>query len=273
MMKKITLALVAFVIISATGIAAVETLGAQGLQTLRNDVRSVIQTPIGPSGFTRNLSRIERRVYNQPSQPVSHNAPTIQTPAPIAHKKLTSNEPLVTQNSEPIVTEETNHSTKEAPAPAVSSKTEERTKVPTPSISYLDQIESEIHRLTNEERTKAALAPLRYDPALATVATAHSEDMAQTDYFSHVAPNGCTLACRLGKANYSASSWGENISWASRSTLPEASALAEFFVDSWMNSPSHRENILRTTFSHEGIGLAQTGNRVYATANFSTLKQ
>ena len=270
MLKKITLALVAFVMITTTGIAVVQTAEARGLQTLRNDVRNAIQTSTGPTEVRRNLSRVERRVYSQPSKPLStKNVPTTQPPTPITHQKTATTEHLVTPTGDPQITEETNKPNEEAPVFVATLESEE---VPTPSTSYFGQIVSEVHRLTNEERIKVGLTPLKYDPALARVATAHSEDMAQNDYFSHVTPEGCTLACRLDQANYSASTWGENIIWVGRSTLPDAATLAEYFVDSWMNSPSHKENILRTTFTHEGIGLAQIGSRVYATANFSTPK-
>lgn len=145
--------------------------------------------------------------------------------------------------------------------------------VDTPSESgadaYLATLATEIHRLTNIERSKVGVSTLAYDEALAAIATGHSEDMAQDDYFSHTTPEGCTLTCRFEAADYQASAWGENIAWRSSGTMPEAKELAAHFVEMWMNSTGHRQNMLSTNYTNEGIGLAKIGNKVYATANFA----
>lgn len=138
-----------------------------------------------------------------------------------------------------------------------------------PSSSYLDAIAAEVHRLTNAERAAAGVPTLQVDARLAAVATGHSEDMAARDYFSHDSPEGCNAGCRLEQAGYEYQAWGENIAWRESSNLPSAAALAEHFVSAWMNSPGHRANILKSDFTHEGIGLALDGTRVYITANFS----
>ena len=45
-------------------------------------------------------------------------------------------------------------------------------------------------------------------------------------------------------------------------------AIATATVDSWMNSPGHRANILVSDWRSEGIGVAFSGNEVYLTQNF-----
>lgn len=149
----------------------------------------------------------------------------------------------------------------------------EETDVDTPDESeadaYMITLASEIHRLTNLERSKAGVAILAYDEALAVIATGHSEDMAEDDYFSHTTPEGCTLTCRIEAAGYQALAWGENLAWRSSDTLPEAKNLAAIFVDMWMDSPGHKQNLISGNFTREGIGLAKIGTKVYATANFA----
>jgi uncharacterized protein YkwD len=135
--------------------------------------------------------------------------------------------------------------------------------------AYMSVLATEIHRLTNVERERARVSSLRYDSSLAAIASGHSEDMALNNYFSHTAEDGCTLTCRINEAGYTASAWGENIAWRSSSQLPEAKDLATFFVDGWMNSDEHRRNMLSSNFTHEGVGLARIGNKVYATVNFA----
>jgi len=139
----------------------------------------------------------------------------------------------------------------------------------TSADEFMTVLASEIHRLTNIERQRAGVSTLEYDSALATVAKGHSEDMAKRNYFSHISPDGCNLGCRLNEAGYVVSSWGENIAWRSSNKLPEAEDLAVYFVGEWMNSDGHRRNILSSKFTHEGVGIAQIGNKVYATVNFS----
>jgi uncharacterized protein YkwD len=152
---------------------------------------------------------------------------------------------------------------------AISEATVNNDAVNAPSDEFMMVLTSEIHRLTNVERERAGVSTLGHDNALAAIAKKHSEDMAKHNYFSHIAPNGCTLTCRINEAGYTARAWGENIAWRSSSKLPEAKELAAYFVNQWMNSDGHRHNMLSGNFTHEGIGLAQIGNKVYATVNFA----
>ena len=139
----------------------------------------------------------------------------------------------------------------------------------TEADDYLSALANEIHRLTNDVRTQAGVPTLAHDTDLATIATKHSEDMALRDYFSHTSPNGCDHTCRFKQAEYLAKTWGENIAWYSADQLPSATKLATHFVDQWLASSGHRRNILSRTFTHQGIGLASTGNKIYATVNFA----
>jgi len=54
------------------------------------------------------------------------------------------------------------------------------------------------------------------------------------------------------------------------STLRDASAIASEFVEGWLNSPGHRENLLETSWTAEGIGIrfAADGS-VFATQDFA----
>jgi uncharacterized protein YkwD len=124
-----------------------------------------------------------------------------------------------------------------------------------------------IHELTNTERTRAGLTPLAWDERLATIADAHSEDMAANNFFAHSNRSGCNSPCRLQKAGYTYWYMGENIAWISG--RPKTDALAAQFISGWMNSPGHKANVLSKNFSSEGVGIAIVGSKVYATANFA----
>jgi len=170
------------------------------------------------------------------------------------------------QSTTPAKVTTTTKTTETVATPKTSAPTTETTNE---SDAYLETVRAEIHRLTNVERNRAGLPSLAHDSKLANVAKGHSNDMLSRNYFSHTSPEGCNMACRLAKANYDYQAWGENIAWRKSSTQPDAQVLAKHFVDSWMNSPSHRKNILSSNFTHEGIGLAREGNLVYATASFA----
>ena len=109
--------------------------------------------------------------------------------------------------------------------------------------------------LINTERRGHGLPALRWNPKLAAAARAHARDMVRRRYFSHTAPEGARLAHRVRLTGYlhAARRWavGENLGWAS---LGADSARA--MVQAWMNSPPHREAMLRASYRDVGIGVA-----------------
>lgn len=101
----------------------------------------------------------------------------------------------------------------------------------------------------NRERSKRGLPALKQDAALDRAAQRHAEDMAAKDYFDHQSKDGRSpwkriAAALLGEKPFG--SMGENIAMG----YPDADATC----DGWMNSPGHRANILRKTFTHIGVG-------------------
>lgn len=120
----------------------------------------------------------------------------------------------------------------------------------------------------NAERAKAGEAPLAADTALSNIARAHSADMLAHGYFSHTDTKGCDGACRLSNAGYGWSSMGENIHMMSGYDY-DAAATAQKIVADWMASPPHRANILNSTFTRVGVGIATQGSTVYTTADYA----
>lgn len=124
--------------------------------------------------------------------------------------------------------------------------------------------EQEMLDLVNAERTRESLAPVTWCPALARSATDHSQDMALKNYFEHESLDGREVADRAKSQGYNFQTVGENIAVGQRD-------VAEV-MQGWMNSPGHRENILRPQFTHLGSGVA-TGDfkgqeSIYWTQNF-----
>ncbi|MGW6057835.1 CAP domain-containing protein [Streptomyces sp. NPDC055189] len=107
-------------------------------------------------------------------------------------------------------------------------------------------------RLTNAERTAAGLRPLSPDPLLTVAAQNHSADMIARAFYAHTAPDGGEPWHRASAAGSTHRSIGENIACGQRTPAE--------VVDGWMNSPGHRANILKPSFTHLGVGFAGGGS-------------
>jgi len=123
-----------------------------------------------------------------------------------------------------------------------------------PQVSGLSQsaMESSIACLINEQRAGHGVRPVQPNAALRQAALGHSTEMISQRYFEHTSPAGVTFVDRIEAAGYTrgARSWevGENLAWGSGSLSTPGS-----LVTSWMNSPPHRENLLRARFREIGI--------------------
>jgi len=151
-------------------------------------------------------------------------------------------------------------------------------------------LEAEIHTLINNERQSYGLAPLEYDAMLAQIARAHSADMATRNYCSHNNLEGqdpteraeaAGYDCYKNFGTYYTDGIAENIfknnlysSITYYNSVPvydwnSQSEIASSTVNGWMNSQGHRENVLKSTYDKEGIGVAISNDyTVYITQDF-----
>ncbi|MFJ4438170.1 sigma-70 family RNA polymerase sigma factor [Streptomyces sp. NPDC088923] len=121
---------------------------------------------------------------------------------------------------------------------------------------------AQVIALVNQERAKAGCGPVSGDSQLDAAARAHSEDMAARDFFEHTNPDGEGPGDRITSAGYRWSSYGENI--ARGQQTPES------VMNSWMNSPPHRANILNCAFKDLGVGVLQGSGGPWWTQDFGT---
>ncbi len=101
--------------------------------------------------------------------------------------------------------------------------------------------------LTNQKRTQNGLGPLTFNGLLAAAAEAKARDMIAFDYWAHNSPSGKTPWSFISAVGYRYVFAGENL--ARDFTDPGA------VVDAWMNSPSHRENLLDKNFKEIGVAV------------------
>ena len=104
--------------------------------------------------------------------------------------------------------------------------------------------------LVNAERAKVGLSALSTMPQAEAAAQVRATEIISS--FSHTRPNGtsCFTALDEQGAKYMAS--GENIA-AGQATPADV-------MNSWMNSPGHKANILNPKFTKIGIGYAEGGS-------------
>jgi len=106
--------------------------------------------------------------------------------------------------------------------------------------------ERQLVDLVNEERTQRGIKSLVLDERLVSVARAHSQEMFTLKYFSHESPVSGSPFDRLKSAGITYSRAGENLAYAQSVSVAHRAL---------MESPGHRENILRSEFTRIGIGV------------------
>lgn len=134
------------------------------------------------------------------------------------------------------------------------------------SNNFYENIESIILQRVNEERAKEGLTALTYSSTMRKYARIKSMDMGDRGYFEHRDPEGRLMSDIIKQDGITYKAWGENIAYIGGMT--DETAIAERFMNNWMNSSSHRANILCDRFSEIGTGVYKIGNRFYATQEF-----
>lgn len=100
---------------------------------------------------------------------------------------------------------------------------------------------------TNQQRSQAGLPNLSENARLDQSAQAKAEDMIKRNYWAHVGPDGTQPWQYFSDAGYSYRSAGENLAYGFLT--------AGQTVDAWMNSPTHRANLLGN-YRDVGFGIA-----------------
>jgi uncharacterized protein YkwD len=120
-------------------------------------------------------------------------------------------------------------------------------------IEYMNR---EIMGAINRERKKLGLSVLLPDEKLSEVALRHSRKMMDEKTLSHVFPSYRPLELRLMDHQVCFLSFGENVA-------KSETYLVEPIHQSLMESPGHRENILKADFTHCGIGFIKDEENIY----------
>jgi uncharacterized protein YkwD len=102
--------------------------------------------------------------------------------------------------------------------------------------------------LMNGYRAEASLPPLHLDPRLTIAAEARMQEMADGEWWGHEAPDGTPPFASIPH-DYVYAFAGEN--------LAKGFDTAPLLVQSWMESPGHRENIMGVQYADCGIAILE----------------
>ena len=126
-------------------------------------------------------------------------------------------------------------------------------------IVNIGSVERIAFRMLNEKRAEMGLSALMWSDDLERVAQIHSQNMADLKFFGHQGIDGKMVSDRadcLGVGNWR--SIGENIAFTRGYSDPIAKA-----VDLWMDSPSHRHNLLDQNWKESAVGVAVAADGSY----------
>lgn len=115
-------------------------------------------------------------------------------------------------------------------------------------VTASDLSNENILTAVNRERSMRNLTTFKTDNRLGLAADTKSKDMIARHYFSHTDPDGNYIWPTIVAAGYTPYiQLGENLAIEFYNT--------ESLISAWMNSPTHRANILNEGFKDQGMGI------------------
>ncbi|MFE4666183.1 sigma-70 family RNA polymerase sigma factor [Streptomyces sp. NPDC056716] len=213
-------------------------------------------TDVPSSAVRENADATAARTAPDPSSaPVSASPSASASPSPSASRSPSpSASPSPTRKPSPSAS-----STPPAPEPTPS-----KTSVPPPPPPQAPPttFAGQVLELVNAERADAGCSPVRQNAALDSAAQGHSADMAARDFFDHTNPDGADPGDRITAAGYRWSTYAENIAMGQQTPAE--------VMQSWMDSPGHRANILNCSVEETGLGVYEGAGGPWWTQVFGT---
>jgi uncharacterized protein YkwD len=132
-----------------------------------------------------------------------------------------------------------------------------------PPIDPRAEVEQELLKYHNAERSRRGLPPLAIDPLLGAAARAHADHMADVGQLAHYGIGDGDPWQRIKAAGYSYAAAGENAAYGQET--------ASMAVEAWMSDAGHRANVLGRDYTDVGFGVAsRPGGRRYWTADYAS---
>lgn len=112
-----------------------------------------------------------------------------------------------------------------------------------------DVSSQELLDLTNMKRQETGTGSLQLNDQLSLAAQLKAKDMFEKNYWAHNAPDGTQPWSFIKTSGYTYIYAGENLARGFTTT--------EDVVDAWMNSPSHRDNMLSGNYNEVGFAIVK----------------
>lgn len=126
-------------------------------------------------------------------------------------------------------------------------------------VVNIAEVEQIAFKIVNEKRIENGLKPLTWSNDVAKVAREHSDDMAEFQFFDHRGLDNKLVSDRADRNGISKwRSIGENIAYNRGFNDPIAKT-----VQLWLDSPSHRRNMLSEDWKESAIGVAVAEDGAY----------
>jgi hypothetical protein len=117
------------------------------------------------------------------------------------------------------------------------------------TVFFADLTKTSLVDMTNVSREQSGFQSLKENPVLNQAAYLKAQDMIEKDYFAHYSPEGVSPWHWLEEAGYDYRLAGEN--------LAIGFLESEQVHTAWMDSLSHKENILNAGYQEVGIAVAK----------------
>ena len=115
-------------------------------------------------------------------------------------------------------------------------------------LGYSSEITAQkVFTQTNIQRQNNGLPALKFNSILSESATNKAKDMFSQNYWAHTSPSGTTPWDFFKEVGYNYSVAGENLARDFYDT--------ESLMNGWMNSPTHKDNIINSKYQEIGIGV------------------
>ena len=221
------------VIVAGAGNAPVQS-------TASADTTSLASVIVMPNGSIQKISS---------SQPVQQAQTTAQA------KTVAQTQSIVPEQDIQISSAQAQTTTSGVPAVVIEQSNSAQSL--TTALS-LDNLAAELLKQINQKRTANGLSMLSYSADLQASADIRAKESVQN--FSHLRPDGrgCETAVTV---DYAVT--GENLI-----QVTNEFATADIMVDTWMNSPSHRNNILLASFTKMAVGIYVSNGTTYVSTIF-----
>lgn len=127
-----------------------------------------------------------------------------------------------------------------------------------PELKIQYNLEKAALEAINRTRAEKGLSQLEWNEKVAQVARLHSENMAHYKFFNHRGLDGLMVNERADSIGLPWQAIGENIAYNRGYDDPVG-----FTVKRWMESPSHKDNIMDRRWRETGIGVIAAPDGTY----------